>query len=320
MSKTRFQTIVSSGLLTATFGCTSTPQMSPDAPPAPKRITAATQFDFTTFDANGAGTTVNSINNKGAVVGFTTSTSAAGDPISANFLRSSDATLKPLALGDPAGSANGLNSAELVVGIANDTAITLEAGVVKPLSPLGAAQSVAFGVNDHGVIVGQYTKDANTMPGFVDENGTFTSVDATAASTMTFMAGINSDGLCVGFYSEDGTTQHGFTYDVTPKTVALLGDPSTPRITASPLVLTQFLGVNDQGQAVGYYQTADDSQYGFVYDLPTHTYIFLDHPKAASVAGVQITQITGINSSNEIAGFFIDAAGDQHGFVASPIE
>jgi hypothetical protein len=100
--------------------------------------------------------------------------------------------------------------------------------------------------------------------------------------------------------------------------VAVLGDPVTTRTAASPLVLTQFLSINDHDQVAGYYQTTDGSQYGFVYDLATSTYIFLDHPMAAPVAGAQITQITGIDNANEIAGFFIDAQGDQHGFVASP--
>ena len=94
--------------------------------------------------------------------------------------------------------------------------------------------------------------------------------------------------------------------------IALLADPVVPN-----LELTQFLGVNDNNMAVGYYQTNDGSQHGFLYDLNTHAYTFVDDPNAAK-SGFSITQITGINDANEIAGFYVDAAtGLQRGFVAT---
>ena len=48
-----------------------------------------------------------------------------------------------------------------------------------------------------------------------------------------------------------------------------------------------------------------------------HTYSFLDDPNAA-LSGVSITQITGINDSNEIAGFYVGAtSGLRRGFEAT---
>ena len=47
--------------------------------------------------------------------------------------------------------------------------------------------------------------------------------------------------------------------------------------------------------------------------------MFLDDPQAASVGGISITQITGINNSGEIAGFYVDANGFQRGFVARSV-
>lgn len=63
--------------------------------------------------------------------------------------------------------------------------------------------------------------------------------------------------------------------------------------------------INDFGLAVGYYQTNDGSQHGFIYDTGTQTYTFLDDPNAAK-SGFSVTQITGINDSGEIAGFYLD--------------
>jgi hypothetical protein len=68
---------------------------------------------------------------------------------------------------------------------------------------------------------------------------------------------------------------------------------------------------------VGYYQIPDGSQHGFVYNINSNTYSFLDDPNAA-LSGVSITQITGINDSGEIAGFYVDSAtGLQRGFDAT---
>ena len=72
----------------------------------------------------------------------------------------------------------------------------------------------------------------------------------------------------------------------------LIGDPNVAN-----LVLTQFLGVNDNNLAVGYYQTLDGSQHGFLYNFNTQTYSFLDDPNAAKT-GFSITQITGINDAD----------------------
>jgi hypothetical protein len=83
-------------------------------------------------------------------------------------------------------------------------------------------------------------------------------------------------------------------------------------------VLTQFLGINANGEAVGYYQTNNGSQFGFLVNLNTNTYTFLDAPLADPVNGAQIPQITGVTNTGEICGFFIDANGVPHGFFAIP--
>jgi hypothetical protein len=269
-------------------------------------------YQFATFDGpTGAPTTVNGINNDGTVVGFTTS-----NMVNANFLRTSDGKITALDVGDAAAMANAVNVSGAVVGVANSDAVLLMNGAPSTLTPPGAMSSAALGISDDGVIVGQFVDATMATPGFVDQGGTFTTINPTAKSTVTNVQGINNNGLAIGFYTEDGTHQHGFLYDTTSKKVTLLADPSTARTMSGGLVLTQFLSINDSDQAVGYYQTTDGSQYGFAYDVATSTYRFLDHPQAAPFMGVQVTQITGIDDAGEIAGFFVDASGAQHGFVA----
>lgn len=171
----------------------------------------------------------------------------------------------------------------------------------------------AFGINDAGTIVGQFTQNStDSQPGFILANGVFTTFQATSTAIVTNVQGINNLGLAIGFYSADGVHQHGFAYNTATQSISLIADPVVPN-----LELTQFLGVNDNNMAVGYYQTIDGSQHGFLYNLNTHTYSFLDHPNDSN-GGFSVTQITGINNTNEIAGFYMDAtSGLQRGFVAS---
>ncbi len=82
-------------------------------------------------------------------------------------------------------------------------------------------------------------------------------------------------------------------------------------------VFSQILGINDFGIAVGYYGDSTGSQHGFIFNTHTGKYTFLDDPNAAFSNGVEVTQITGISNSGGITGFYSDASGVFHGFVAS---
>jgi hypothetical protein len=98
-------------------------------------------------------------------------------------------------------------------------------------------------------------------------------------------------------------------------------DPTIPAVPGEPgatFVFSQILGVNKHGIAVGYYGDSTTSQHGFLYNLKTGQYTFLDDPAEAFNNGVEVTQVTGINDSGEITGFYSDANGVFHGFFAWP--
>jgi len=269
---------------------------------------------FATVDGPaGSPTTLNGISNNDTIVGFTTN-----NGVNNNFL-DTVGKFSSFSVGDPAaGMGNAVNSHGEVVGVANNSAFLLSGLTKTVLSVPGSTSSVALGINDAGVIVGQYTAaSGGATPGFVDVNGVFTTINPIPAAMVTNVQGVNNNGLAIGFYSSDGVHQHGFTYNINSKQVTLLADPSTARITTGGLVLTQFLGLNDDNEAVGYYQTNNGSQFGFLFNLNSKTYTFLDAPLAAPVSGVQITQITGVSNTGEICGFYVDATGVQHGFTGS---
>jgi hypothetical protein len=282
--------------------------------------TAGSIYNFTSFDGpgnNGGGTTVNGIDNKGDLVGFS-SDNAAFPTLFTNFIRSANGILTSLGIGgDPLAMANGINGAGTVAGMdSNGTAFTLAGGTLTRLPSVNGTtvSETAFGINDGGLIVGQYTDGAtDTTPGFLFNGSAFTVLNPVVTAAVTNAQGVNNTGLVTGFYSIDGVHQHGFFYNSLTSQFTFPADPNIAN-----LVLTQFLGINDHGLAVGYYQLPDGSQHGFLYNITTQAYTFLDDPNAA-LTGVSITQITGVNNAGELAGFYVDAAsGLQRGFFATP--
>jgi len=273
---------------------------------------AAQSYNFTDFDASGSGlaTTVNSISNSGVVVGSylnvnATNTNFSGTP----------PVFNPLNLSDTA-SANGINSSNQIVGSdGGGGAFLLDSNglTTLPLVDSTEASQAAFGINDGGVIVGQYFhSDGIISSGFVGSGSSFSPIDPTGAAVSTSAQAINDNGLVTGFYGTSGNPSftHGFLFDTKTSAYTLLNDP-----VANDLASTQFLGINDGGEAVGYYQTNTGAQHGFLYNTATSAYTFLDDPNIATV-GAPLMQITGITNSGEIAGFYTDANQNQRGFIA----
>jgi hypothetical protein len=290
-------------------------------------------FVFTNFDGAGDhtnGTTVNGINNNGDIVGF--STGATGNLT--NWIRNPDGSFTlltpPLGTAD---MANGINNAKTVVGVTGANAFSLPFGgssvtLLPAANPGHTGNELAFGINDHGVIVGQYVDTSttpSTTPGFILNGTTFTILRPVAPVNGVLVVnaqGINNNGLVTGFYTTNNTTppvdgnepQHGFFYDSTTKTFTLPADPNKPNF-----FTVQLLSVNDRGIAVGYWQDTAGNQHGLLYNFNTGTYGFVDDPTVGTIGGLVTTQITGINAADtQITGFYSDAStGTFRGFVAS---
>ena len=302
---------------------------------------AHADYVFTNFNgpnpgsASGTGTNLNGISNTGTVVGFTTPDNVNFTNFTANPLNSPTATT--LNLNSSAAMAFGVNSSGVVVGAdGNGNAFALSNGTLTSFLPTGATSALAFGINDQGAIVGQYTAASGATPGFLTTlsnvqggGSNYVTIDAPTGVTGNFVnaQGINNNGLVVGFYVGNDDADHGFlahTSSITGGilTTTAIADPTIPPVNGEPgaiFVFSQVLSVNDQGIAVGYYQDSTGSQHGFLYNTNTGKYTFLDDPNAAFSNGIEITQITGINNSGEITGFYSDGNGVLHGFVAQSV-
>lgn len=288
-------------------------------------------YRFINFDGPGAGnaaaagTNMNGIANNGTIVGVGIDNAGNFTNFTANPLTSTNANVLT-GLG-PAAMAFGVNSAGSVVGTDGNNNAFIISGGGSPVSflPGSSTAAMAFGINDKGAIVGTMTVGANS-PGFVLNGDNLITVNppSGATSNMVNAQGINNNGLVVGFYMGNDGNVHGFTANTSNAVGGVLTgtavtDPTIPTVPGEPgatFVFSQILGINDNGLSVGYYGDSTLSQHGYFYNTLTGKYTFLDDPDAAFNNGVEVTQITGINNSGEITGFYSDANGVFHGFVA----
>ena len=290
-------------------------------------------YQFTNLDGPtpgtnaGSGTNLNGISNAGTAVGFTIDNQGNFSNFTTNPLRTKTANVLNLN-GSTKAMAFGANSAGTVVGTdGNGNAFSLRRrGGLKTFIPTGGKSATAFGINDQGTIVGQYVTSTAT-PGFIQVHGTsLITINAPSGPNTVNAQGINNKGLGVGFSVGMDGQDHGFVANVkATKNGVLTGtpvaDPTIPTVAGEPgatFVFSQILGINDKGIAVGYYGDSTTSQHGFLYNIKTRQYTFLDDPSEAFHNGVEVTQITGITNSGEITGFYSDAHGVFHGFVAAP--
>ena len=296
-------------------------------------LNSVTAGGFTFINFNGpnagtnaaAGTNQNGISNSGTSVGFDIDNNGGFHNFTVNPLRSR--SVKVLNInGSTTAMAFGTNSSGTVVGTdGNGNAFTLSNGKLKTFIPPGGMSAVAFGINDMGTIVGQDVT-ANGTPGFIRVNPkTYITINAPSGPDVVNAQSINNKGLVVGFYVGTDGQDHGFmANEGAAKNGTLTGtaitDPTIPTVAGEPgatFVFSQILSVNDHGIAVGYYGDSTTSQHGFIYNTNTGKYTFLDDPSEAFDNGVEVTQITGITNSGELTGFYSDANGVFHGFVAT---
>src|SRR5581483_2286014 len=158
----------------------------------------------------------------------------------------------------------------------------------------GTVQTLAYGINAHGDIVGNFV-DANGDHGFLLKGGEYTAFDVPfAGATETIAFGVNSRDEIVGRYDVNGQT-HGFLLKAGTFTAL---DAPCPNV-----VHTLARGINDAGQIVGTCLTADEAgQHAFLFDQGK--YSIFDFP------GSQGTTALGINSLGEIVGSgFVESAG-----------
>jgi uncharacterized membrane protein len=207
--------------------------------------------------------------------------------------------------------------------------------------PDATLETVPFGINNRGQIVGGYDAPGFIIRGFLLDRGRYETINFPGALRTNAMR-INARGQILGNYEDARGGCHGY----------LLEKGEFTRIDF-PGAATQALGLNDKGQAVGAIESGGRVS-AFLFDRGDYSIIdvpgagnasavdinnrrqivgayrdsdgmtrgfFLDHGELTNleVPGALATMPFGINNRGDIAGFYIDAdLGDgliAHGFL-----
>jgi uncharacterized membrane protein len=176
----------------------------------------------------------------------------------------------------------------------------------------GTGFNQLLGLNFRGQAVGYYADS----PSFTVDHayiydqfgGVFLPiVNALWASSQA--TGINNEGMVCGFYVDGSNVTHGFLLNA--GTLTTLDYPGAN--------FTQALGLNDNGQVVGVYSTANGAppMHGFIYNNINDHFRTVDDPNGVN-AGLSTTTINGINNESQVVGFYVDVNGNTDGFIGTP--
>ncbi len=125
-------------------------------------------------------------------------------------------------------------------------------GITLP-SSFNATSVTTTGINNGGWISGFYTDTAGVTHGFVDEAGTFKSLDdPNGNGTNTSFFGLNNQGLVVGSFA-NASGDNGLVYNLVTNTWQTVNDPNQSFTTAFGVSGTFINGINDAGDLVGFY-------------------------------------------------------------------
>jgi hypothetical protein len=148
----------------------------------------------------------------------------------------------------------GVNNADLAVGFYNDrhgnshgyTYNITTGKFSKNINDPDAVSTVTAAINNSDEIDGFFTDAMGVTHGFIDNGGSFTTVDP-PGSTETQLLGLNDEGIADGFAMIDGFP-HGIIYDSLTKMFTILDPPGSTATTLN--------GLNDAGDLVGFFVDA----------------------------------------------------------------
>jgi hypothetical protein len=172
----------------------------------------------------------------------------------------------------------------------------------------------ALGINSAGII-GGYAGDGVLLPnkGYTVTPPAYTTFtpENFPNSVQTQVVGINGNTppTTVGFFIDANGNNFGF-FNQNGAFGPQVMNPNTGTGTVN-----QLLGVNNNNVAVGFYTDGNGVNHGYTFTIAGMSFSNpINDPNAGTMTG-QGTTTTGINNGGEIAGFYVDAMGNTHGFL-----
>jgi len=305
---------------------------------------------FATFDAPGAGTTLNQgtfpvgIDTAGDVAGMYFDTKNAFH----GFVRSAAGTITefdvsgaPTSIGHRGTVPMSMNMAGDITGFyvdANDVRhgfvrAAASGAITGPIDVPGAGTSalqgtVPLSIDTAGDITGFYIDAGGTFHGFVrSANGTITApINAPGAGTGlngkvsfkgTLPMSINASEEIAGIYSDTSGAYHGFVYTAGSATPAFTTFDAPGVGTGGIIPGTAALSINAGGDTSGIYTDASGARHGFLRTAAGAITAPIDAPAAATTGMFSGTVLVSINSLDDVTGTFADTNGVFHAFLLS---
>ena len=281
-------------------------------------------YDFVSFDYPGAGNTdAFGINNAGTVVGtafdadFNFITAYSYDSKKGSFT-----TLPPVP-GSVQTNAAGINEPKEIVGSTFDgvTAMAFvrsKKGAYTTFSHPGSSDTEARANNNNGLVTGLYLDDnTGNINGFIYDTGNNTFTDI-VLGTRTIAQGINNKGQVVGSARlAAGVACTGCLAGTYGWLRAPDGVISYFQVNGAA---TFARGITDSGVITGFISAASNGE-GFVVTLAgsfAYQSILIPAVQLLVVPGADATNPEAINNAGTVVGFWVDGAGLEHGFLATP--
>jgi len=186
--------------------------------------------------------------------------------------------------------------------------VTLYVSVNDPLADGSPVVNQVLGIDANLTAVGFYQDKNNNPHGFLYslKNGNFTAftIPDSVSDAVTGISNTSNE-VCGSFTDTKGHTK-GF--------VESLTNGSNVHFEAPNSTFTNFLGVNDNGVAVGFYNDGQSVPHGIVYDYKTGALAIINDPN-----GAEGTTLNGINDKGQIVGFYTDGGGNTHGVLVTGV-
>ena len=181
----------------------------------------------------------------------------------------------------------------------------------------GSTQTQVTGLNDEGVQVGfwstQNTASMNNNNfGFYLAGGRFHEVNFptgdNASPPVDQLLGVNNHDVAVGFYTNGQGNNRGYEYNIVTHQFSRVVKPggASASLTAA--------AINNHGAVAGFYTAKGGATDGFL-KYAGGRFIKL------AVPGASMTQVFGVNDSDEVVGAYTDGTGNSatmHGFTWRP--
>jgi hypothetical protein len=255
----------------------------------------ATTWTVSTFDMPGSSETQPfGINDSGVIVG------------ESDFGGFIDTHGSFVTVNGPAGpgSMTGISDGGLAVGgDVIGSSFLYQGGTITPFAVPGAAGTVVRGISANGrYLTGIYT-DGTSNLGYVWDRTTSTlsTMSTPAGTSVLVIQGVNDSGVATGSLDNG----ESLVYDSATGT-------STYFTSWGSLTKLRFRAINDEGQ-VGGWAVEPDGHFVGIVGSPTTGFDTID------IGGAGETIVYGLNDSGQAVGFYTDAAGLEHGFLASSV-